>query len=51
MVDLSERGNGLWGRERGDRANIEYTLRVLTANVRKTPNFAFVYEYPRIIRT
>jgi len=23
MVDLSERENGLWGRERGDRANIE----------------------------
>jgi len=23
MVDLSERENGLWGRERGDRANTE----------------------------
>jgi len=23
MVDLSERENGLWGGERGDRANIE----------------------------
>ena len=26
MVDLSERENGLWGRERGDRANIEYAV-------------------------
>jgi len=24
MVDLSERENGLWRRERGDRANTEY---------------------------
>jgi len=24
MVDLSERENGLWGREREDRANIEW---------------------------
>jgi len=24
MVDLSERKNGVWGRERGDRANSEY---------------------------
>ena len=24
MVDLSERENGVWGRERGDRANREY---------------------------
>jgi len=24
MVDLSERENGLWGRERGDRANTEW---------------------------
>ena len=28
MVDLSERENGLWGRERGDRANIEYRKQV-----------------------
>jgi len=25
MVDLSERENRLWGRERGDRSNIEYS--------------------------
>jgi len=25
MVDLSERENGLWRRERGDRASTEYT--------------------------
>jgi len=25
MVDLSERENGIWGRERGDRANTELT--------------------------
>jgi len=24
MVDLNERKNGVWGTERGDRANIEY---------------------------
>jgi len=26
MVDLSERENGIWKRERGDRANIEFLL-------------------------
>jgi len=26
MADLSERKNGLWGRERGDRANTEFNL-------------------------
>jgi len=28
MVNLSERKNGVWGRERGDRANPEYKLEI-----------------------
>jgi len=30
MVDLSERENGLWGRERGDRANLELNFPYFT---------------------
>jgi len=28
MADLNERNNGLWGRERGDRANTELDLEI-----------------------
>jgi len=30
MVDLSERENGVWGRERGDLANTEYLTCIQT---------------------
>ena len=30
MVDLSERENGLWGREGGDSANTEFLLQKLS---------------------
>jgi len=32
MVDLSERENRLWGRERGDRANTELNLRLMASS-------------------
>ena len=32
MVDLSERENGVWGNEGGDRANSDYAPRLSTAD-------------------